>query len=571
MAPSRRPARSASQTPARALHELVSIRAEFGGDAAARKLALLARLAGARLATARDVLRFHDTLVFLRAHPDDRAVLARVEALLAGFAERADLRRHAAALASSGIAGTTIHYRFFDPMAQWLAARWPERLHVDWPDFESGDRLLHVLPRFAAFAESPALDELELTPRAWVDRLRGNASDGAFLAAGFRRAFADELARETAWDELDPPLRLEPGPGTPARGAEVVTWAPRRFQTAPLARPRPDLVAESARPPLAIRDVPRRRAERIVDLARCCMVTRSRDLDAFAHGDPGDVRLADHGEGLAFAVIGVRPARRLLLESVYGFLTLRNGVPVGYVLCSGLWNSAEVMFNVFETWRGGEAAWIFGRALATVRALLGADSFAVDPYQLGHGNDEALGSGAWWFYQKLGFRPRDRGALALMGAELARIGRRPAHRSSAATLARLARHPVWFASGPPREDVLGRIPLAAIGSAVTRHLAARFGADRDRAETVCAAELGERLGTDAPRGWRPGEALAWRRWAPLLTTLPRIEDWSAAERAAVVEVVRAKGGARESEFAARFDAHPRLRRAVLDLSRTPPG
>lgn len=259
----------------------------------------------------------------------------------------------------------------------------------------------------------------------------------------------------------------------------------------------------------------------------------------------------------------------MLLESVYGFLTLRNGVPVGYVLCSALWSSAEMMFNVFEAWRGAEAAWIFGRALATVRALFGADSFAIDPYQLGHGNDEALDSGAWWFYQKLGFRPRDRGALALMSAELGRVERRPRYRSPVATLARLARHPVWFASGEPRDDVLGRIPLAAIGSAVSRSLAARFGADRTRAEEVSAGELRERLGTDAPRGWRPGEALAWRRWAPLVLAIPRVEDWTREERAAVVEVIRAKGGARESEFVARFDAHPRLRRAVLDLSRGP--
>ena len=27
----------------------------------------------------------------------------------------------------------------------------------------------------------------------------------------------------------------------------------------------------------------------------------------------------------------------------------------------------------------------------------------IDPYQLGLENDDALKSGAWWFYQKLGF------------------------------------------------------------------------------------------------------------------------------------------------------------------------
>jgi hypothetical protein len=41
--------------------------------------------------------------------------------------------------------------------------------------------------------------------------------------------------------------------------------------------------------------------------------------------------------------------------------------------------------------------------------LFDVDSFTINPYQLGDGNDEALASGAWWFYYKFGFaraRPR---------------------------------------------------------------------------------------------------------------------------------------------------------------------
>ena len=42
-----------------------------------------------------------------------------------------------------------------------------------------------------------------------------------------------------------------------------------------------------------------------------------------------------------------------------------------------------------------------------VRHLFGSDACSIDPYQLGHGNEEGLASGAWWFYYKLGFRPLD--------------------------------------------------------------------------------------------------------------------------------------------------------------------
>ena len=81
-----------------------------------------------------------------------------------------------------------------------------------------------------------------------------------------------------------------------------------------------------------------------------------RDLYAFKHADRHDVRLVDCGDGLQFAAIGVKPEFRLPLDSVYGFLTLKNGVPIGYVLSSSYFNSTEVAYNVSPPFRGAEAA-----------------------------------------------------------------------------------------------------------------------------------------------------------------------------------------------------------------------
>jgi hypothetical protein len=63
-----------------------------------------------------------------------------------------------------------------------------------------------------------------------------------------------------------------------------------------------------------------------------------------------------------------------------------------------------------------------------------------------------------------------------------------------------------------------------------------------------------------------GERQAWSRWSPLLLVLPGVADWSAGEKRALVEVVRAKGGRRESDFVLRFDRHRRLREALRRLA-----
>jgi hypothetical protein len=301
--------------------------------------------------------------------------------------------------------------------------------------------------------------------------------------------------------------------------------------------------------------------ERVVELARGAMVTRSRDLDAFAYGDPRDVRLADDGGGLAFALIGVPPERRTLLPAVYGILTLQNGVPVGYGQADVLGGTAAISFNTFATFRGGEAAYTFARMLACVHHVLGAGSFSIEPYQLGQKNKEGIESGAWWFYYKMGFRPRAAAARGILRGELARMRARPRHRSSAATLERLARSHVFFEPDPSRRR--GVPPTDAMAVRVASLLARRSGGDRAAALDACSADLLRLAGLRSFAGFSAAERQAWRRWSPLVLAIPGLARWPAAERRALGRVVRAKGGRRESDFARAFDAHPRLTPALL--------
>ncbi len=554
-----------------ALAKLERLRAEFGGDHARTKLGLLRVLSRAPLSTAGQALRLHDVLLFLRAYPDDRAVQVMVDRMRARCARRADFVRHRATLENSGIAGTTTRFRFFEPTAVWLARQWPRSLTIDWSELESSELLEAMLPLLAHPAESAALDELDLPLREWIARMKSpREADGAFLACRFAELSMADSAREILYDRIDAPLVLVPARGTPSRTHAVHPQRTIAYQTAPLTRTRPDLRREALRPPIAVREPGPRECQALIDLARVSMVTRQRDLDAFAHGSAQDVRVIEYPDGLSFVAIGVRPARRLLLEAVYGFLTLKNGVPIGYVLASALFGSAEIAYNVFETWRGVEAAAVYGRVVSMLRHLFGADHFTIYPYQLGEGNDEALDTGAWWFYRKLGFEPRDRATRALMRVEERRMRRNPAARSSRGTLARLACENLYWSLGGTRDDIIGRIETTNVGLHVMRLLARRLGSDREHTCDVIAPEMERLLGVRSFAGWSAGERDAFHRWAPLIAILPGVARWTRAERTALVAVARAKGGRRESDFVARFDAHPKLRRAIVALAAREP-
>jgi hypothetical protein len=535
----------------------------YGAGHADAKLALLRDVAQARLRSARQVVRLHEALVFLRAYPDDARVLQQVEEMLAGFTRRRDFRQHRAVLADTGLAGTAIRYRFFWPTACWLAWRWPDRLRLDRRDDDAEEKIGAALHLLAPGVDAVSLRETGLPGFAALDRLRAPAeTDAAFFLRRLEAMPGDTFTREAFHDTIDATYLLEPGPTTPSRTHARDSTAPVRFQTESIHRVRPDLRQELRRPPEAVRLLSRAAGRPLVELARGAMVTRARDLDAFAYGDPGDVRVVeDDGGSLRFAAIGMVPERRALLATTYGLLTLRNGVPIGYVQVDALGPSVAISFNTFDTYRGGEAAFVFARALAAARHLFGAGSFSIEPYQLGHGNEEGLASGAWWFYYKLGFRPRVPAARRLALREVRRSRAHPGHRFSERTLRQLARWHLFFDLEPNRTR--GLPPTAEVALRAARIQARRAGTDGEQALGDAEREAMRLCGIRSPAGLTAGERLAWKRWSPLVIGLPGVARWSRAERRALGEIVSAKGGRRESDFAARFLAHPRLGRALL--------
>lgn len=414
--------------PLRALEKLRNVYHEGSGR---QKRSLLQVLERTRLRSAAEVERLHEILCFLRAYPDDARTLARVSRMLRRFAHRSDLRKHADTLENTGIAGTAIRFPFFWPTAVWLARNWPRHLTLDRLD-GAADRAIGRL--FGQRSGFGALDRIR--PRT--------LADAVYFIGLLQRMPGGSFSQEAFYDAIEPVLELRAGRDTPNRTLASHRAGPVFWQKTPLERGRPDLRTEMHRAPRRVRTTTPREGARVVDLGRVTMVTRSRDLDAFAYGDPRRVRIVEDRHGLAFAVIGMIDERRKLEAETYGALTLRNGVPVGYMDLVLTGAQVEISFNTFSTYRDGEAAHLFARTVAMARRVFGSETFVVGPYALGHGNREAIDSGAWWFYYKLGLRPRAAAARRLARRELQRWRADRSYRSSRAALEALARWPLYY-------------------------------------------------------------------------------------------------------------------------------
>ena len=545
-----------------ALTDLERRKDRFDPGSGRIKLKRLRELQRTRLARAEQVQRLHEVLCFMRAYPDDAAVLDAVEAMLARFERRADLRAHRDALAYSGIAGTTIWFPFFYPTALWLAERWPGRLVLERADTEAGDSIADLLPALLTPVEAHGLREAKLPGFAALDAVRGRDTDATFLVRRVSALPADERTREAYYDAINPSCELLPGPDTPSRTRAALPGVPPVWQQGPLRRGRPDLASELAQAPLGFQRASGDKAEALIALAREAMITRRRDLDAFAYANPHDVWWIEDRGGLAFALIGMRRERRAVVPAIYGGLTLQNGVPVGYHQTDFTGRSAALSFNTFDTFRGGEAAHAFARLLAALAHGFGARAFSVEPYQLGKGNDEGLESGAWWFYAKLGFRPRSRAAITLADREFDRLSRAKTYRTPIETLRALAEHHLFLDLDRRRPAPL--ITPATVGLAAARHLTRLAGSDRAAAVARASADAARRCGPVSLEGFDRDERRAWDAWAPVLSMLP-LDTWSAAEREQLVRLVRAKAEDSERNYVLGFAALPRLESALARL------
>ena len=190
-------------------------------------------------------------------------------------------------------------------------------------------------------------------------------------------------------------------------------------------------------------------------------------------------------------------------------------------------------------------------------------SFSLDPYQIGYENEEAISSGAFWFYRKLGFRSTDPALRSLTDREESRLAADPAHRTSARLLRRLSVHNMLYdvSSSQVHWD---RFHVRNIALAVLRRMRREDGGDASRIRAAAESRVSRALGIARSRR-RPAEQKAFSDFALVLALIPDLPRWSRHERDAVAEIVLAKAGPHESRYLRLMQRHARLRAAILAL------
>jgi hypothetical protein len=555
------------------LSQLEASRYLFGHKEAARVVKLLQRLDAARFTDPASLIRFHEALLFLRAFPQGPAVVRatgrilnrfhkKVEALRKGGAEMDDFEP----IEVSGIAGIQMEDTLSFDVARWLIQRMPGKVEIAWKNYEPGRELGTIGPRFMPLLEDDAYVEADTPWRRWLETASGKkGSDPAWLVERFADLPLAPIQKAELYESLRVPLRWNLKNSAIAR---TRNWKPVPsvfYHNEPLiSRSQVSLAAELARPPVQLTKLSHKRAGEIMDLIREVMLVRYRELYGTTLCDPASVVRADVGRGVTIHLWNLPPDRRLPLRAYVAGLTLKNGVPINYIEAIGLCEWIEVGFNTFYTFRGGEAGWIYAQVLRCLCHLMGTTCVSVYPYQLGHDNEEAIESGAFWFYRKLGFRPGRAELQKLAEREEGKIAADPKYRTPAKTLRRLASGHVFYELPGSEVGAWDSFSTRNIGLRVNRRMAREFQGDSSRMRKESVRSVARILGIDASP-WTPSERATFENAVMLLALVPGLRSWKRDEKDALVRIIRSKSKADEMLYLHLTERHERFREALLKL------
>lgn len=552
------------------IDQLERARNQFGRDARNTKFELLEEAAGRELRDARSLLRYHEVLLFIIAHPDDarasRLAASELERLAEAIPSLLKTKRGWKILTDSGLPGTEVGSPYSLTLIEWILGRCPGEIALDWEGLESralSDRLGDlVLP-----AARDGQLRTDLSIDAWVNLLAGPEAtphdEVACLVRLVRGLECPPPTLDQVFESLDLFFLWTLNDPEASRTFARFPDRPVFYQRSSLKR-RFHAKRLINKPLKAPANLPRRRAREMIDIARAVLAVRKRETDPVTFANPREVCVYNLDRGVDVALFGMTPDRRMQYESFFGFVAARNRVPIAY---GGAWvmgRRAEIGVHLFDTFRGGESAYLFAQVMRVYRWHYNLARLLIDPFQFGADNPEAIRSGAFWFYHRLGFRPVDEKLRVLAREEEGRVRTERGYRTPAQTLRRFTRSALALdiendptcATDPPHP--------ADLGVAVARMISEQFDGDHKRAARWARRRVVEAL--DSPMSTCSDEERAgFDRLCPVVALIPDLDKWPRADKQRLVALMRAKGGPRERDHVRRLQDHARYRAALCAL------
>lgn len=475
--------------------DLKEIAAVFSEGSAQKKKQLLAECGSAKFDSKKIIENYHDCLLFLLSYPETEELYLLAKKEMDRLAE--SVKKFPAAkinqLERTGIAYTQTQAANSYTLVKWLLKTYPGQVALHSFD-ETGvhpkEVLRHALPEMEfefAFTE-------KLNPIKWLETAAGSKNKKDLLTCMiglFERIDASYLIKDQLFESLKVYISVIPKNKELSKGFGNFELHKNYYHTNGLLKKfdERELINKKLPAPKKLSDPEK---NTIIEKARIALFLLNRETEPVVYCNAAGLLFYELEHGLSIALFSILPERRLPLESYIGFMMFKNGYPMAY---GGGWlfgDRSLLGINIFESFRGGESAFVFCQLLRSYKQSFGANYFEVEPYQFGKNNPEGIQSGAFWFYYRFGFRPVDAGLKKLALEEAEKIQTTKGYRSSYETLKRFTNSNLSVNFGDKAQPINPSI----ISDHITEQIKLKFNGDRSVAEKYCLGKLKTELGIE---------------------------------------------------------------------------
>jgi len=429
-----------------ALKKIVNL---FDEEYILNKTALLSALSAMPLPAGKQVLIYHDLLLFTCAYPGSQQLRKLAEKELKRIAAygKQHTNTNKALIENEGLPFANTVTRFSPDFLSWLMMHKDLRVEFDSfynPSLSLNDILNITLPAVlkaettAGLQNEDLLEVLKIKPSQYVP----------FLLGQLRELDDRPLLKELFIERMDLYVKLVPKNRQFSRAFNRTTVKQVYYHHDLLKKFNQEALLNQPLKTVRIPGVAER--EQLHKVIKSAMALTVREIDPATFLRVETMRLYNLERGLVLAVYSMIPQRQLPLETYFGFTFLKNGIPVSY---GGVWTfgpMAKIGLNIFDPFRGGESGYLLCQLLSVFKQQFGVRYFEIEPSQFGLDNPDGITSGAFWFYYKYGFKPVDPALKALAENEHDKIKSTKNYRSTDKTLLRFTESNIGVSLGGKR-------------------------------------------------------------------------------------------------------------------------
>lgn len=490
-------------------------------------------------------LQFHHILLCMMAYPSNEKLLSQTEKTVSLLLEQlSKLTSLQDKLIGTGLLHTPIECNFTYQKIQHIVKCFPNQVSIHSVSSNSETQkavLKQILPN-VEYSKIHA-GEKEFKVRIKEFNQSKQQTDLEWLLQTIEQASSDTKTQAFLYNQLGVFIQWKVSSEKDSVSFLRGTHFPTYFHNTPLDKKisLQDIIKQKLPAPakLSLKE-----KQQLIHSAKMTLFYLYRETEPFTNANEDDTTVFHLDKGISIALFGSINSKRYSLESYIGYLVLKNNIPVSY---GGGWifgERSQFGINILESFRGGESSLIICELLRVYHQHFKATRFVVKPYQFGLHNPEAIQTGAFWFYYKLGFRPEDADLKAIAKKEEEEKLKNPKYKSEASTLRKYTKSNIALTLS---EKTYPDFDAEVLSQRITNYINSNFDSNREKAINQCFKQLKEVLNINT-KSWEVEDIDYAKQLSVLFCSYPNSKKWMMDNKKNITLLIQLKSAKTELQW-----------------------